>query len=69
MDSEVIFVVEEAPAGGYTAHALGHAIFTEAESWPELRANLRDAVGVHFDDGERPKMIRIHFVCDEVIAV
>ena len=69
MDSEVIFAVEEAPEGGYTAHALGYFIVTEADSWAELRANVREAVQVHFDEGERPKMILLHFVRDEVFAV
>lgn len=62
-------MVEEAPEGGFTAHALGFAIFTEADDLPELRRNVREAVQVHFDDGERPKVIRLHFVRDEMIAV
>lgn len=67
--SEVIFVVEEAPEGGYTARALGAAIFTEADTLPELHAQVRDAVLCHFEDAERPKMIRLHFVREEVLAV
>ena len=43
--SEIIFQVEEAPEGGYTARALGHAIFTEADTLEDLRAMVRDAVG------------------------
>ena len=65
--SEVIFLVEEAPEGGYTARALGYSIFTEGDSFDELRDMARDAVQCHFDDGERPLMIRLHFVKDEVI--
>lgn len=68
-DSEIVFAMEESPEGGYEAHALGHAIFTEAESLPELRSMLRDAVQCHFDEGDRPKVIRLHLVRDEVIAV
>jgi hypothetical protein len=67
--SEVIFVVEEAPEGGYTARALGAAIFTEADTLTELHAQVRDAVLCHFEDTERPKMIRLHFVREEVLAV
>lgn len=67
--SEVIFVVEEAPEGGYTARALGTAIFTEADTLAELHAQVRDAVLCHFEDTERPKMIRLHFVREEVLAV
>ena len=67
--NEVIFVVEEAPEGGYTARALGPSIFTEAETVAELHAQVRDAVLCHFEDAERPKMIRLHFVREEVLAV
>jgi hypothetical protein len=65
---EVIFVVEEAPEGGYTARALGVSIFTEADSLPALHENVRDAVRCHFGDGEGPRVIRLHFVREEVIA-
>jgi len=37
MEKEIIFLVEEAPEGGYTARALGHNIFTEADSFAELK--------------------------------
>lgn len=68
--SELIFVVEEAPEGGYTARALGEAIFTEADDLPHLQDQVRDAVLCHFDDEtERPKVIRLHFVREELIAV
>jgi hypothetical protein len=67
--NEIIFVVEEAPEGGYTAKALGAAIFTEAESLEALHDHVRDAVQCHFESGESPKMIRLHFVRDEVIAL
>ncbi len=65
---EIIFVVEEAAEGGYCARALGHSIFTEAESVDELRANVRNAVACHFDEGAAPRIIRLHFVRDEVFA-
>jgi len=66
---ELIFVVEEAPEGGYTARALGEAIFTEADSLDELHAMVREAVLCHFDEGEAPKLIRLHHVRDELLAV
>lgn len=66
--SELIFLVEEAPEGGYTARALGASVFTEADSLAELREMIRDAVQCHFDEGHKPKMIRLHFVREEVIA-
>ena len=68
MKSEIIFYVEEAPEGGYTAEALGQAIVTEADTLAELREMVRDAVQVHFEGQERPSVIRLHFVRDEVIS-
>lgn len=65
---EIIFTVEEAPEGGYTARALGESIFTEANDLASLYEMVRDAVCCHFDEGKRPKMIRLRFVREEVIA-
>ena len=67
--SELIFMVEEAPEGGYTARALGESIFTEADTLTELQANVRDAIHCHFEDDQRPKVVRLHFVPEEVLAV
>lgn len=67
--TELIFLVEEAPEGGYTARALGASIFTEADDLADLRAQVRDAVRCHFDEGQEPKVVRLHFVREEVIAV
>lgn len=67
--TEVVFVVEEAPEGGYVARAVGESIFTEADDMAQLHANVRDAVRCHFDDGKGPSVIRLHFVRDEIIAV
>lgn len=66
--NEIVFLVEEAPEGGYTARALGESIFTEADTLPQLHDAVRDAVHCHFDAGKAPKLIRLHFVRDEVIA-
>ena len=60
-DSEIIFAFEESPEGGYEAHALGHAIFTQADSMDELREMVRDAVRCHFDADSIPAMIRLLF--------
>lgn len=67
--NELIFLVEEAPEGGYTARALGESIFTEADSLAELHDEVREAIGCHFDEGEGPKVVRLHFVREEVIAL
>lgn len=69
MSDEIIFAIEESAEGGYEAKALSAPIFTEADSLEELRAMVKDAVECHFEEGERPKVIRLHFVRDEVIAV
>jgi hypothetical protein len=66
--SEVIFIVEEAPEGGLVARAVGESIFTQAATIEELRTRLRDAVRCHFEEGKAPRLIRIHFVRDEVLA-
>lgn len=66
--SEIIFSVSESPEGGYEAAALGEAIFTQADTMDELRANVRDAVRCHFDEGDRPQVIRLHLVRDEIMA-
>jgi len=69
MTSELVVLIEEAPEGGYTARALGTAIFTEGEDLDEVEANVRDAVRCHFEPAEMPKVVRLHFVRDHVIAV
>ena len=67
---EIIFTVEEAPEGGFTARSLGVSIFTEGDSLDELKKNIRDAVKCHFGEAKNaPKIIRIHFLKEEVIAV
>jgi hypothetical protein len=66
--SEIIFLVEEAPEGGYSARAVGESIFTQAADVDDLHARVRDAVRCHFEDGAAPALIRLHFVRDEVIA-
>ena len=66
--NEIIFLVEDAPEGGFIAKALGYSIYTDADTVAELRTNVRDAVACHFEEGKKPGLIRLHFVHDEVIA-
>jgi predicted RNase H-like HicB family nuclease len=67
---ELIFEIRDAEEGGYCARALGHAIFTEGDTWEELRANVLEAASLHFEDSEtRPRMIQLHYVKDELIPV
>ena len=67
--NELIFIVEEAPERGYTARALGVSIFTEADKLADLHEQVRDAVRCHFEDEQMPRIVRLHFVREEVIAV
>jgi predicted RNase H-like HicB family nuclease len=69
MNSELIFVVEESPEGGFSARALGESIFTDADSLEELRANIKDAVACHFEENMLPRLIRLHFVKEEIFAL
>ena len=65
--SEIIFSLQESPEGGYQARALGFSIFTQADTLEELKTMIRDAVSCHFEDGQKPSVIRLHMVKDEVI--
>ncbi|MEN9521060.1 MAG: hypothetical protein RLZZ381_3648 [Cyanobacteriota bacterium] len=65
---EIIFLVEDDPDGGYIARALGESIFTQADDLESLKEMIRDAVDCHFTEEQKPKVIRLHIVRDEVIA-
>jgi hypothetical protein len=68
--SELIFLVEEDPDGGYSARALGVSIFTQADNWEGIKKNIQEAVACHFEeDVSRPKILRLHLVRDEVMAL
>ena len=69
MPLELIFLVEESPEGGFCARALGESIFTEGDSMAELKANIREAVACHFEDSTAPRVIRLHVVREELMAV
>ena len=66
---EIVVLVDESPEGGYQARALEHAIFTEADTFDELKKAVQDAVKCHFTAEDRPKLIRLHMAKDEVIVV
>lgn len=69
MGTEIVFVVEEDPEGGFCAQAVGVSIFTQGDTLDQLRQNVRDAVRCHFhDETARPKVIRLHHVRDELLA-
>ncbi len=67
---ELIFEVRDAEEGGFTARALGHSIFTQADTWEELRSNVLEAATLHFEDQiAQPRLIQLHYVKDELIPV
>ena len=67
--AEIIFEVTETPDGGYDAKALGYSIFTQGEDWNDLKQMARDAVLCHFDEEKAPRVVRLHRVSEEAIAV
>jgi predicted RNase H-like HicB family nuclease len=66
---EIIFLIEEAVEGGFTARALGEAIFTEGDTIDELKTNIREAVACHFEEGNLPQLVRLHIVKDELLIL
>jgi hypothetical protein len=67
--SEIVFDVVREEDGGYSAKAVGQPIFTQGDTWEELRTMALDAVKCHFEEGEVPASIRLHLLHDEVLAV
>jgi len=66
--NKLIFEITQEADGGFVAECLTEAIFTQADTWTELRANVREAVDAFFADSEAPATIRLHLVRDEVLA-
>jgi len=69
MSNEILFYVEESTDGGFEASAVNHSIFTQCEEYDELAETLREAVRCHFDEGQAPSVIRVHYVRSEVFAL
>ena len=65
--TEIIFIVEESPEGGFEAKALDESIFTEGETYEKLKANIREAIQCHYEENA-PKIVRLHYVKEEVFA-
>ena len=66
--AELVFEVTQEADGGYCAECLTLDIFTQADTWEELRANVREAVRAYFFDGDVPERVRLHLVRDELLA-
>ena len=70
MNMELIFEVRDAEEGGFYARALGHSIFTEGDTWEDLRRNVLEATTLHFEDSPtHPRLVQLHYVKDELIPV
>lgn len=66
--SELVFEITQEADGGFVAEAIGESIITQADTWEELRANVREAVTAFYFDRPAPKRLRLHLVRDEVLA-
>ncbi len=65
----ITFIVDEVLTGGFTAKAMGVSILTEAESYEQMKENIKKAVHCHFEGNELPKVIKLHFVKEEIISL
>ncbi|MGH7996932.1 MAG: type II toxin-antitoxin system HicB family antitoxin [Terracidiphilus sp.] len=66
--NEVVFEITQEADGGFVAEALGESIFTQADTWDELRANVREAVTTFHFDRPAPMRLRLHLVRDEILV-
>ena len=66
--NELVFQVTQEADGGFVAEALSEDIFTQGDSWEEMRSNVKEAASGHFFDRPKPAAIRLHLVRDEVLA-
>jgi len=69
MKDEIIFLVEESLEGGFEAKALGYSIFTQAETFEELKEAVKDSIRCHFEDDHMPRIIRLHQVKEEILSI
>jgi len=67
--AEIVFLVEDAPEGGFTARSLGYSIYTEADTWNDLKLAILDALDCHFEEGQKPRVVRLHYLREEVMTV
>lgn len=67
--TEIVFEVLQESDGGYCAECLTENIFTQGDTWEELRDNVVEAVSAFYFDRPVPLKIRLHLVRDEVVSV
>jgi len=66
--SEIVFEVTQEADGGFVAECLNESIFTQADTWDELRRNVQDAISAFYFDRPHPSVVRLHLVRDEILA-
>lgn len=69
MVKEIIFIIKENDEGELEAQAVGHSIFTSANSFDELKLMIKEATACHFDPTDMPQLANLHFVKDEVMSL
>ena len=67
--NEIVFEVTQEADGGYCAECLTAGIFTQGDSWAELRTNVKEAAAAYYFDSPRPDSVRLHLVRDELFAL
>jgi len=60
--SELVFEVTQEEEEGYCAECLTESIFTQGDSWDELRANVKEAVAAFYFDRPGPERVRLHLL-------
>jgi predicted RNase H-like HicB family nuclease len=66
---ELMFEVTQEADGGFCAECLTENIFTQGDTWEDLRRNVQEAVrGFFFDQPQTVPRIRLRLVRDEVLA-
>jgi hypothetical protein len=66
---EIYFIIEDSIEGGFEAKAIGYPIYTEGETVSETKENIKDAINCHFDENEKPSIINIRYVKEEIITL
>jgi len=67
--NEIVFEIIQEADGGFCAECLTESIFTQGDTWDELRANVKEAVEAFYFDRAKPAGIRLHLVRDEMLAL
>lgn len=67
--NELVFEITQDAEGGFSAECLSESIFSQGDTWDELRANVKEAVEAFYFDRPKPGSIRLHLVRDEMFVL